>query len=362
MPGLNKGSSIGNFNGKSVSVVSNPVKHVQEALEEIGMARAGFRSIDKRKLESSKRSAEVGKDLAEEYLKSRDPHGVDRAEYLQDLNVLLKEYEDADLDENQVEENIARYLDSKGISEPYEQYAMLVAYRSACSSGEIEPSDYKDYQIEKILNSSYSEDGRAIRAGFNVSPSADGFLQVSSEGLLVGMYVDTVLDVTSLCDLHKKLSKHAAGDKYVEYIKFLIDAVGRDFNALVSSTDLATLKSSLSSLKSLQILQTIRGRCGDIANRLAPVLHEGVDASEIYSELLLLLESSYPLASNVIKSYKKIVLDEPQYNVWIHNEMYGAFQSVPHHVFEDLSSRAVLIEALDDAMEQVVELEELEEK
>jgi len=353
--------AAGRFNGKSVSVVSNPTTFVQDALEEIGMARANDRSFSKRRLEPSKRASQVGEELAEEYLRSQKTASTGAVDHSENMFVLLDEFETLKLDEKEVKQHVLRYLVENDSEDPYKQFASLVNLKNILDSGsgQFGSTPYKLHQIELLLSSLYSEHGEAIRAGFNVSSYA---LEISksSESTLVDLYITTVLNVDSLSDLHKSLVKRSARSQYSESIEFLIGAVGKDFSASVSSTDEVKLKSALSSLKRLQVLQTIKSRCYDMAARLEAALKESVNDEVIYEKIIELLELSYPLSRNIVRAYESLVIDEPQFNVWIHNEMYGAINSIPHHVFPDDSSREVLFEALDEAMEQVVEIEERE--
>jgi hypothetical protein len=170
-----------------------------------------------------------------------------------------------------------------------------------------------------------------------------------------------VVDGPPLSEIYRGTVEKYGRNRFSEVMQFLLGAAGKDIKSLASSKEPSALRFAVANLRKFQVLRTIENACHSAIDVLQNALKPGVVGVDIFSSVLTLVETKWPLPETVSKEYLKLSKQTPQANVWMHNALYNVIETVPLTVFKDDAARTVLMTALSDARSLVTEEEELEE-
>lgn len=350
------------INGQSATIVQSPVPLFDtDALEEIGIARlgSGDRSLESRKPKRSNEVTDAGVDLAREYIDAVSGSSAVHDDELEHSIRAMERSLPANISESEIEDDLDSILSRYGRSSRHVGFASLVALNDRL---DVENNGNKSLKtlLATSIENRFSAHGIEIRAGFNIASIAQSHEQIDSESGLLALYMDVVLESSSLADIHTGVLDRYTSAQYADTLQFLIGAAGSDITSMVSSSDINLLRDTVSSLRNLQILRTIEDKCDKLSVSLRECLISGAGARELYSVVLKTIDLSWPLPETIMSSYQAVTINEPQFAVWIHTELNKVVESIPHEVFKDDRSRENLVTAMKEALDIVVDIEEQE--
>lgn len=348
------------INGLSGTLTVDTKTLVMNAAEELSFMRAGDKALEKRSLRKSNTATDLGKQLGKEYAE-KDGKGV-----------FLKPEKVADIyanccvdikDESSLEKGVEKFkliLENMRIPTCHDRFALMVALSNTDISTP-KKNDFITKVIDTTLEEYYAANGAEIRAGFNTDSSVDEYSNIDSKKNLTQLYLDAVVKGSDLSEIYKNAIKIYGKTKVSRVLQYLVTAAGKDIDSIAPSSDALALRTTVVSLKKLQVLRTIESGCETAVKRMKNSLKPKIGSVEIFLSVLKLIDMKWPLPGSILSEYKHLVVDSPQATVWLHNELSAIVDSVPLSIFEEDRARNLLMDAINEARSMATQKEEQED-
>lgn len=216
--------------------------------------------------------------------------------------------------------------------------------------------------LDEALKQSMEEHGPEIRAGINVSETAKRF---SDEGLgkvgeLRDFYRDTVLKYEGFTETFKSLQEQFPGPEFRKGLDFLIRAAGSDLQAQGPSIDPNQLKRVVDDLYRLEVLGNTHKSCENLVQRMDSSfqIKSKMSGLELMNRILELKDERWLRPDQFRKLCDDAGVKGTQAQIYFLRETVSLIKDLPTKVFENMEDRTKLIDAVQEAHDHLVDLEE----
>lgn len=244
-----------------------------------------------------------------------------------------------------------------------DQFAALQDLREQLGRGS--GNDDLKQALKEASDQLFEEHGSDIIAGLNIAPVADRFAQGDVEQFqaLRESYREQLKADPTLGESLAKLRERFGDDKLANQIKFLVAAAGHDLDALVSSIDKEQLGTVLGDLTRLELISSMRAQAGQIVDRVDKRFHPSTKQSDwdLLQDSVELMDDKWIAASKVQSLGDRVMPMNIEGQIYLLREMNALFRNVPTKAYDDLEMRERLLDASQEALDNVIEREEDEE-
>jgi len=247
--------------------------------------------------------------------------------------------------------------------EPAHQFAAL----SALVTGLQEQGAPKQRieTAQAALRQLMDEEGAAVHAGINVSPSAQAF---ASEGLgdvqeLRDGYRDAVLDYQGIAKAYDSLLEKHGPDDLPHAIKYLMEGLGADMSAQGSSLEKSKLNAILNDMYRLEVLTGMLEACDELIRKTK---EQGASTpmrgSDLLKEVLTMQQDKWLRPEKIRPLPGRLGVRGIAGEINFLREFKGLAQDIPEKAYTEPEQRQRFLDAIQMASDEAIEIEESEEE
>lgn len=349
----------GSFRGESVQRVRDPNAVLQDAAEELSFRESERteKKLSQRKLSGERASRSAAIEQLQKYLK--DVPDLERNQKLTDfVRSLLRRKPPPD--EHELREGAGRFSDDET-----HQFLALSFLRDR--AGEQDPSAELIASIDGAIDSLQAESGPAIQAGLNVSGVAQRFANDSLGNIqqLRDVYRDIVLDCPSIKDAFDRITNDHPHKEFGEAVRFMLNALGTDLDSTPQSTSKGRLRQIMDDMYQLRALNSVYGQCGDLLNRIGRNFGAEVSSAataNLLSELLSAQDRAWQGADAFANLPGKMGLTGSDANIYFLQGFKDLVRFMPLKAFgEDANVRDRVMVAVQQALDVAIDNEEYDD-
>jgi type III secretion protein W len=340
-------------------VVKDGHSILDNALEELtfGAAeRRNQRDVGDRRLTGGSQAYRVERvQQIEEYLDKL--HDVDKLK-MRDLAVAVRQRQErGDLDE-------------EGLRQALEEFHPDITYQQAALeylAAELEDSGDRPEAlalVHQVLVENERAFGPEIRAGLNVTPAAleRGATPEDVQGLR-DFYREGVVKPDSLKASSATILERAGGKDFDKQVSFLIRAMGDELATVGPSVERGHLKTMLDNIYALELLRTLHEQGGEMLGLVdrSHNLNTRPRLDEMIGQFLDKVEGSWLQGQEIAAIGTNIGVRGLQAEILFLTELGKVARSIPDKAHHDPAKAEQLKDAIQDALNSAIELEEAEE-
>lgn len=331
--------------------------YLQDVAEEAGFfASEKFeKELAKRKSKESRKSQLTMSEMAEEF--------CNLAKNIKSPEVLLKFLDLLKKMNNPTPDAILKEL-SRLLEDVSDQFSAL-SFAEEVLEGEDQSEDLLQ-QVKDAKEKLMKDAGPAVRAGLNITREA---MNASKEGVgefqqLRDFYRDIILNHEGIKDSFNAIRNEYGEGGLEKAIAYLIKAAGSDLAAQGSSMEAAQLKAIIDNLYQVESLGGINKRLQELLARV--VSNFGVQlkgGSETVMDTILTLAEAYRVKSEeFLKLAEKMGLKDLLQKIYFLTGLNEQIRLIPFKLYEEPESREKLLEASQEALDEVIYEEEEQEE
>ncbi|MCP3877891.1 MAG: YopN family type III secretion system gatekeeper subunit [Sulfitobacter sp.] len=217
---------------------------------------------------------------------------------------------------------------------------------------------------EAALQQLMDEEGPAVNAGINVSPTAEAF---SSESLgdvqdLRDAYRDAVLDYQGMSEAYDSLLEKYGPDDLAHAIKYLMEGLGADMSAKGSSLEKSKLNAILNDMYRLEVLTGMLEACDDLVQKTK---NQGattpIRGSDLLKEVLDMQQDKWLRPEKIRPLPQKMGVQGILGEINFLREFKGLARDIPEKAYAEPEQRQRFLDAIQTASDEAIEIEESEE-
>ena len=240
------------------------------------------------------------------------------------------------------------------------QYAALTcAQQSLAAAVGLEPLQG---ELSTALDALLNEHGAAIRAGLNISVTAQTFAdpRLGDIGALRDFYQATVLDFDSLADAYGAIIARYGEADFAQALAFLLKAAGDDLAAKGPSTPTTELKAIVDELYRLEVLSGLREQSQALVSalRARAAIREDYSGHSLLQGILKLKEERWLDAHHVLAIGQDMGFREPDAEIYWLRGLSELTREIPLKAYQDPANREKLRAAVQDALDDAIAREE----
>ena len=323
---------------------------------------------------TSELSEDMEKEVSEREVEDgKKSESLERLMQLAEVNEALKSL--GDLDKQALQRAIkallehqssnARELREKAreqFEEPAHQYVALKALAEALKARGADKAQIE--AAEGALNSLLTEEGPAIRAAINIGPTASDFAgsDLGDIQSLRDAYRTNIRDYKSMSGVLNDLIERFGEADVKKSIQFMTKALAADLEAGGSSIEKSKLNLILNDMHRLKTLTTMLGHCDILATKA----HENGASSSftpvhVLRELVPLQDAIRIVPDHVAAIPEKAGLSDLGKQINFLNDFKEMARLIPIKSFAREEGREKLMDAIQQALDEKIDLEEQEE-
>lgn len=345
----------GQFRGEQVAQKTDLMSLIANASEELTFSIS--ERVEK-KLAQRKRGDRAGQkttamERAEAYLKKLPDIG--KAEKLQQFLEHLKKK--GVLNAKQLLEEAKDFF--KDVSH---QYAGLAFARET-----LEEDDKKHPLIgalKEAMDTAMAENGPQIRAGFNISETAETFSQkgIGETQSLRDLYRNKVLKYEGFHETYQSILDTYGSDKLPDAVSYLIKAVGMDMSSKGPSISSPELKLILDDLYQVEVLGNIHKECGGLLQKIENEFgtKPDISPSEMMKQIMNLKQERWLKPDDVLKLLQNAGIQDVEAQIYFLREVKNLIRDIPLKVYEESETRDKLLDAVQEALDMTIDKEDEE--
>jgi len=218
--------------------------------------------------------------------------------------------------------------------------------------------------IRKTVEGLMSSQGEAVRAGLNVSVTANEFASRlnSDTQKLRDVYRDAVLDYGGITATYRSLISRFNEEAFETTRKFLMKALSADYNAQGSSIDRPRLKAIMDDMYALKLLGTIHESCSKLMKKIRD--YYGQDrcksGQDLMSMLLDIKDLPWVQPSQFLDVPTAMNVHDLSLQIYLLREMDTVLREIPLKTYRDPADRERLLEVSREVLDQLFNEEEQE--
>jgi len=331
--------------------------YLEDVAEEAGFfASEKFeKELAKRKSKESRKSQLTMSEMAQEF--------CDLAKNIKSPEVLLKFMDLLKKMNNATPDAILKEL-ARLLEDVTDQFTAL-SFAEEVLEGEDQSEDLLQ-QVKEAKEKLMKDAGPAVRAGLNITREA---MSASKEGVgefqqLRDFYRDIILNHEGIKDSFNAIRNEYGEGGLEKAIAYLIKAAGSDLAAQGSSMEAAQLKAIIDNLYQVESLSGINKRLQELLARV--VSNFGVQlkgGSETVMDTILTLAEAYRVKSEeFLKLAEKMGLKDLLQKIYFLTGLNEQIRLIPFKLYEEPESREKLLDASQEALDEVIYEEEEQEE
>lgn len=352
----------GNYKGEQVVQTQSPQSMLADAAEELT-----FAASEKVETKLARRKATAGGGVrtealekAEQYLKQ--VHSKQSPEKLEKLlNDLKQEF--SKNPEEMLRRGGSELLRQarRAFKDGTDQYTALEYVSQMLGEGD----EALLGLVQEAMAQAMAEDGEAIRAGLNIAEA----ISQHSTGTLDGdqqlrdFYRDTLFQNRGLAGTYEHIVESKGEENFSEHVQFLLKALSDDLGAKGPSIGPNELKAVIDDMYQLEVLSGVHEECGDLVGKMVQRtrLKKGASGHQIMKDLLKLKEERFIQAAQVEKITTTLGLRDLEPKIYFLRELKETARLIPLKAYEDPANREKLLDAIQEALDDAIDLEEEED-
>ena len=344
----------GSYKGAEVQVVDQQ-SLVTDALEEL----------------TSEFSEDIEKDVSDREVEDgKKADSMERLAQLREVNELLESQ--GDLKKKDLFRGLKALLERQGapaseirqraareFQEPAHQYALLKSYAEALK--ERGAPDSEVAAAEAALEQFMEESGTAVRAALNIGETTNEFVKndLGDHQTLRDAYRSNVHDYQDMVSVLDDLVERFGEDDLAKSIAFMTQALGADLDAGGPSIDRTKLNLIVNDMHRLESLTTILGNCDIVVDKAQA--HGGdpdFTAVSLLRELVPLQESKWVRSDEIKAIPQHAGLEELEPQINFLNDLKDVVRMIPLKSFTRDENRGKLLDAVQQALDETIAIEE----
>jgi type III secretion protein W len=207
-------------------------------------------------------------------------------------------------------------------------------------------------------------EGPSVRAGINITSVAFELAQHDREaaGELRSLYREVVLGNPTPAGIYRAILQRYGSEDFSDRLRFLSRAIGDDLAAAGPSIPPAQLREVLDGLSSLRVLDTAHDRCGLLSQRIGRLSGVTPPVTDVMRALLPLTEQTTygPGTVSSIPSQLGIPESRLDARILLMGEARAVMALLPTGIYRDQDSRFAVLRSLQEAMDTLIEREEMQ--
>lgn len=216
--------------------------------------------------------------------------------------------------------------------------------------------------VDSILNSLESKHEAEIKAGFNISSTAQTFSEkgLSATGELRKFYRSTILKYEGINQTFESIVENFPDKNFPDAIQFLIQAVGSDLHSRGPSIEPSELKQILDDLYNIESLGNLYRECDDLIQKT----QKGFDiqlkstTKNIVGQILRLKDSGWINTSEVMGMLHEFGIFDLEAQIYFLQNLKEKVRLMPLKLFSDDDSRYNILDKMQEAIDNLIESEE----
>lgn len=217
-------------------------------------------------------------------------------------------------------------------------------------------------ELSTALDALLNEHGPAIRAGLNISVTAQTFAdpRLGDVGALRDFYRATVLDFDSLADAYGAIVARYGEADFAQALTFLLKATGDDLTAKGPSTSTTELKAIVDELYRLEVLSGLREQSQALVDalRARAAIREDYSGHSLLQSVLKLQQESWLGANQVLAIGQGMNVRELAAEIYFLRGLGELTREIPLKAYSDPANRDKLRAAVQDALDDAIAREE----
>ncbi len=350
-------SSTGGAKGTALVEEASVQSLVQDALEELTFSAAEqAKSVDVESVEVEDLSSVIAERIKKRLkLKER----LDENELARNPKAQAKLLAQLKQKPNASADDILKEL-GREYSDPSDLFLALEGMREELTR------ERGNRQLKKAAKQAsdtlWEEYRTAIVAGLNAQPIAKRFSRGNVEQFQVlrEAYREQIEKEPTLGERLQQLRKKFGDNELDDRLKYLIAATGRDIESPVTSLDPERLNKILQDLFKLQLLSGTSGKTRDILARMKKRfgLRNSQSEWDLLENMLGIVSDKWIAISKFDDLSTNFVGKDIETRIYFLREINLLAHQLPVKLYNDLESRARVIELSQDALDQAIRIEE----
>ncbi|MBW2067606.1 MAG: type III secretion system gatekeeper subunit SctW [Deltaproteobacteria bacterium] len=216
--------------------------------------------------------------------------------------------------------------------------------------------------VRSAKNLLEAEHGAEIRAGLNISVTAQSFSQqgLGKTSELRDFYRSTVLKYEGLTKTFESILENFPDKNFLEAVNFLIKAVGSDLHSKGPSIEPSELKIILDDLYHIESLGNLYRKCDDLLNRTVKGfgLKLKTTSKDIVGHILKLKDASWLTSSQIEELPSKLGIKNLSAQIYFLQGLRETVRLMPMKLFSDNNLRLNMLDRMQEAIDALIEREE----
>lgn len=337
----------GTFMGHTVSVAHSPESLLADAAEELGFAvdSTDDYEIDERKQRESSDIADRLRKLYEALM-----HETGKSRQIEQAVDSLKQA---------ANRQAMRHVLQNAFADVTDGWAAL---EHALEEFDKDPSVTPEQRTElRALRDEYvKENGQAIKLGLQGALAGRDFPELGGTDVAKDLYRQTVGEFSSVNEVFTEI-KNKFGVNFDKAMDFLFAAISQDIDCETPSMGRAHLESVHAKLGLVRLTQSAFRLCEDVMNRwenVHNIKNCPMKAMDLLGSIVGLCGKSYIGMMNIQEIVRKAAPPDLEYEVLFTQELLAAVRKFPDALFEGDKGRETITDAIQAAVDDVVQRED----
>ena len=216
--------------------------------------------------------------------------------------------------------------------------------------------------LETALKEEMAEDGPAIRAGLNVTRTAQSYSDsgLGSTGELRQFYRETVFDYSGLGDLFGKLKEASGGRSFKEMAAYMMEALEADLSSRGPSIDPIMLKQIIDDLYGVQVIKNTEMDFERLSAQMERIFHHRplLAPEDMARKLFALKEERLASPRIFFAILDKNGLTRTDEKIFFLREFREVARRLPEKAYAEGEDRGHFLDVMQQALDEIMEEEE----
>ena len=206
------------------------------------------------------------------------------------------------------------------------------------------------------------EEGPAIRAGINITPTADEFAddRLGDVQTLRDNYRDAVLDYQGISEAFGALIEKYGEKELPPAIRYLLKSLSADISSDGASIDKRKLNLILNDMYRLEVLASLLEQCTELVTKTNECVGSAIPATDLLKDVLKFQEDKWIRPEQISPLPSKLCIEEVPREINFLREFKEFIRLIPLKAYNDPEQRSRFLDAAQQALEEAIEREEEE--
>lgn len=240
--------------------------------------------------------------------------------------------------------------------DPTLQFVALQVLEKEAKAGGADKAE----QLKLIQNAAtelMNTKGESVRAGLNVSLTASEFADrlKTDVQMLRDAYRDAVLNYGGITQTYRTIVERHKGRPFETVRKFLMKALGADYNAQGPSIEPSRLKAIMDDMYALKLLGGVHEQCCDIMGTMRDIYEQRdcKDGQDLMGKVLDIKDMDWVQPSQIASIPMEMNVQGIENQIYLLREVDTVFREIPEKTYNDPADRERLLGVSREALEQL---------